>query len=317
MKFKQLLLIKLALLISSQAFAVGIKITRCPDDQLGSNAGIKRHQFGMKCVPEYVDAVYRTNMINFEDDQINPMVKDAQGNEKRKFSDIKTMDFKIYITENERTPEFGYPSFQHIEGGIAKSLVEFKDSLNINTKCDVIPRTAKATRICPAGCYLGNQFVLFDSKYLPIEEAEANGVKSLITLTSEASVENLSFQKTPLKQIIKDSVLVEQDFLKIETINGEIIVTPFHPMLKENGYMVAADKLSVGDKLLRASGEADTIVEITRSSHKAYAYNVIADTNELQSKIVVSQDFLTGDLYYQNAGTKYLNRFLLRQQDML
>lgn len=317
MKLKNLLLLPLILLLTAEASAIGITITRCSDDQLNTPNGLRRHEFGLKCISSYSDAVERIKKMNFVKDEFNPWVMTDSGENKRTYNNIDDMDFKVHIPGVTRSPEQGYPSFNRIDRGSVMELVEYKNTLDASTSCDAIPDNVEATRICPAGCYLGTQFVLFGSKYLPIEKAKDSDVSSLVTLSAHASIDHLEFQKTPLQQIIQDNVLSEQEFIYIQTQLGEITVTPQHPMLKNNGYMVTAGNLEIGDKLLRVTGEGDTVLSIRSFRDTAYAYNVVAKSDQLQNRIVVSQDFLTGDLYFQNAGTKYLNRLLLRQLNIL
>ncbi len=147
---------------------------------------------------------------------------------------------------------------------------------------------------------------------MEIQNLKADEKKQLITLTSEATLDNLKYKSTPLLLAIKDTIVKKQKAVRIQTKDGVIVVTPNHPLITSDGYMRAAGELQKGQALITKEGKASEILDIKISEYKFRSYNVEAEAYRSGERIVVAQGFLSGDLYYQNAGLRYLNRKLLR-----
>lgn len=153
---------------------------------------------------------------------------------------------------------------------------------------------------CVGSCYPGDQHVLFGSGYLPISVAVARSEAEVITLTSDSNLEDLKYQKTRVRNYSASRTKYNEEIYKFSTFSGgEIKVTAGHPVLINDGVMVKANTVRVGDSLIKANGERDLIADIQFQVVPEKVYNVAPDSDNPIENIVVAQDFLMGSAAYQ------------------
>ncbi len=299
------------MLFTSPLKAEGLlKTERCPNDSLGEPEAKKRHSWAMSCSSKYRKNVHRARVKLFEDESKNK--------DQKNYATLEETPFMVYRFWKEGQPlSFGYPGYHYVRDGKRVSIWKKEEAPGPWASCEK-PENVMITRVCPAGCYTGDQLILVDqSGASSLKDLERNPPKSIVTLTSNSTLNNLSYQKTPLRRVVKDGELVEQDFVHIETLRGGIVVTPNHPMLLSNGKMQFAKALKVGDQLLKEDGSPDEVVSLNVKKEKRLAYNVEIDTNHDRERIVVAEGFLTGDLYHQNAAIRFMNSRILRDQPII
>jgi hypothetical protein len=88
-------------------------------------------------------------------------------------------------------------------------------------------------------------------------------------------------------------------------------VTNEHPMVTGEGRLVQAQKLKVGEELLKADGTPDAIVSIEKTTHQGKVYNIKPESREQVANILIAQGYLVGSARFQNDDVDYMNRVLL------
>jgi len=182
------------------------------------------------------------------------------------------------------------------------------------------PKDYEVAYMCAAGCYTPEQMVLFSDGYQGVADGMSANKKGVKTLTAQSSFNSgssqpssLAFQNSEIASFITDIVDAHQTILEIKTVSGsEIRVTLNHPLVNEEGKVVAANTLKVGNSLVREDGQLDPIIEIKSGDYFGKVYNLSVASNDLKENIIVAQGFLNGSVRYQNEFVKDLNRDLLR-----
>lgn len=169
---------------------------------------------------------------------------------------------------------------------------------------------------CTSSCYRPDQSVRFATGDVNITDA-FNAVRNdVVTLTSDATLNNLSTQVSPVYSYTHESRdNVTQDIYTVTTASGgSLSVTKQHPVLimkRGSGRLVMAEKLVAGNELVKADGTLDPIVQIEKASHTGQVYNLAPKPTELVSNILIAQGFLVGSSRFQNDDLNYMNRALL------
>lgn len=171
---------------------------------------------------------------------------------------------------------------------------------------------------CAAGCYTPDQMIFFSDGPHAIRQAQQSSRQDIVTLSPEASLDNLDYQVSQLKSYTVDIKEYEQHILRITTLTGgELKVTLNHPLVDSEGVMRKAKDLKVGEALVREDGEFDAIQSIEKIAYDGKVYNVEMNDTETNNNIVVAQGFLNGSVHYQNAGAKEINRVALRAGNVI
>lgn len=155
--------------------------------------------------------------------------------------------------------------------------------------------------VCRASCYTPEQQILTDNGYMTIDKAEQAQHPAIITLGDKALMDNLSFQKSEVQKYtasFQDTFHVILNFQMRS--GGKIRVTPNHTLLNQEGRVVEASSLRVGDSLIATQGGLDPIDAIETSTHFGKVYNLRPSSQDKKANIVVAQGYLTGSDRYQN-----------------
>jgi hypothetical protein len=94
---------------------------------------------------------------------------------------------------------------------------------------------------------------------------------------------------------------------------GQITLTPNHPIVNDEGSLRLASDWKVGQNMVQLGGKFDEVVSIVPSVYYGKVYNVFVKSNSLQHNIVVTNGYLNGTAYFQNDGSGYINKQILRR----
>jgi hypothetical protein len=167
--------------------------------------------------------------------------------------------------------------------------------------------------MCVSGCYTPDQKLLFKDGIQEIGDAFDHKNLEIETLTTDSILEHPSYQVSELEAYTVDIAPAHQDVIDFETVSGKkLSVTKNHPLLDSQGQMRTADSLKVGESLVLQDGSFDPIIHINQRDYFGKVYNVRPKSTDLLENIVVAQGVLSGSVYFQNEGTKDLNRALFR-----
>jgi hypothetical protein len=176
------------------------------------------------------------------------------------------------------------------------------------------PTTVKWLTNCDSGCYERSMTVLFQDGYRSIPDALGDkAVTHIMTVKDGSTMDNMEFEATKIHYFTRDLNVTEQTIVKITTVSGGTLkVTENHPLLVSDGTIREADQLAVGEKLVKASGEADAIEKIEKFTIKDRVYNVAPRTANPIENLVVAEGFLSGSQRYQDKTLQDLNRLVIR-----
>lgn len=168
------------------------------------------------------------------------------------------------------------------------------------------------TAYCESGCYAPDQSLRFSDGDVNIVDAMKAQRDDLVTLTSDATLDDLATQTSRVYSYTADIRDAEQVLYQITTASGGALsVTNEHPMVTSEGRLVKAEKLTVGDQLLKADGTPDPITGIVKTDYFGKVYNITPVSREHISNVLIAQGYLVGSARFQNDDVNYMNRALL------
>lgn len=168
------------------------------------------------------------------------------------------------------------------------------------------------TAYCESGCYAPDQSLRFSDGDVNIVDAMKAQRDDLVTLTSDATLDDLATQTSRVYSYTADIRDAEQVLYQITTASGGALrVTDEHPVLTSEGRLVKAEKLRVGDQLLKADGTPDLITGIVKEDYFGKVYNIKPVSRERVSNVLIAQGYLVGSARFQNDDVGYMNRALL------
>jgi hypothetical protein len=168
------------------------------------------------------------------------------------------------------------------------------------------------TAYCESGCYAPDQSLRFSDGDVNIVDAMKAQRDDLVTLTSDATLDNLATQTSKVHSYTADIRDARQVLYQITTASGGALsVTDEHPMVTSEGRLVKAEKLTAGDQLLKADGTPDPITGIVKTDYFGKVYNIQPESRERVANILIAQGYLVGSARFQNDDVNYMNRTLL------
>jgi hypothetical protein len=168
------------------------------------------------------------------------------------------------------------------------------------------------TAYCESGCYAPDQSLRFSDGDLNIVDAMKAQRDDLVTLTSDATLDNLATQTSKVYSYTADIRDAKQVLYQITTASGGALsVTNEHPMVTSEGRLVKAEKLTAADQLLKADGTPDPITRIVKTDYFGKVYNIKPVSSERVANILIAQGYLVGSARFQNDDVNYMNRALL------
>ena len=171
---------------------------------------------------------------------------------------------------------------------------------------------SSVTAYCESGCYAPDQSLRFSDGDVNIVDAMKAHRDDLVTLSSDATLDKLATQTSKVYNYTADIRDAKQVLYEITTASGGALrVTDEHPMVTSEGLLVAAEKLTVGDELLKADGTPDPITAIEKTDYFGKVYNIRPVSSERVANILIAQGYLVGSARFQNDDVSYMNRALL------
>ncbi|MET0403070.1 MAG: Hint domain-containing protein [Cystobacter sp.] len=165
---------------------------------------------------------------------------------------------------------------------------------------------------CESACYAPEQTVLFSDGEVSISDALDARREDLMTLTPNSTLDHLQLQQNRTYSYTRETRDAEHVLFVITAASGgQLRVTNEHPIINDEGRMVQAQTLKVGDSLVKADGTPDRIVDIHKTTHFGKVYNISPVTTDLVSNVLVAQGYLVGSVRYQNDEVGYINRYIL------
>jgi hypothetical protein len=182
------------------------------------------------------------------------------------------------------------------------------------TNCTIIPTSATNVGLCVAGCYTADQKITFSEGDIEIKQALESGEVKLVTLTPDATLDNLDYMSNTVHGYTVDKYEAWQDIYVFTMESGGVLkVTNTHPLVTDDGMMRQAQDLIPGDALIRANGGSDAIIDVTVEKYFGKVYNVSPTTVDHTSNIVIAQGYLNGSHRYQNEFLDVVNSVILRR----
>jgi hypothetical protein len=167
--------------------------------------------------------------------------------------------------------------------------------------------------VCEPGCYTPDQQVLFETGEQSIAGAQSLGRADLITLSPDATLDNLTYISNPVATYTLDKEPAKQEILDFHMESGgSLSVTDHHPLVNSKGAISKAMDFVEGEYLVKQDGTFDKIVSIERREWFGKVYNLRPVSRDLVSNILVAQGYLNGSIRYQSEYVEELNRIILR-----
>lgn len=180
--------------------------------------------------------------------------------------------------------------------------------------CTALPDGTWNVGLCVAGCFPADAQVTFAEGDVEIKEAYDKGRLDLVTLSPEASLDELDYIENQVEAYTVDIVEAWQTIYTFDMKSGgRLRVTDAHPVLVADGTMRVAKSLEVGDSLVRADGSEDPIADVQVDRFFGKVYHVKPTTLDYSSNIIVAQGYLNGSARYQNEFLDMVNGVILRR----
>ena len=260
---------------------------RCSHDSLSNEKAAGRHQWMVKCEKEV------------------PLIKEFLEN----FEDTKYKKIGL-----NNTTRHLYPTFMDSKKG--KTWIA---PTTEKASCS-IPATAYIAAVCVSSCATPEQTIIAKAKHdknlkvVSFIEALTQNMAWVGTLQSNSIMSSKDIQKTAVDKWVTELVDTKQPILifKLKS-GGELKLTLNHALLHETGIMKMASEFKVGDNLLQLGAKKDQIIAIEHEDYFGKVYNVFVKSNDLKKNVVVLNGYLAGTAYFQNEGTKDLNRLIFQK----
>lgn len=211
-----------------------------------------------------------------------------------------------------------YPSFDSVVTGDGTQLFPNGVDCNLYTKD---PTTGALTLwtgnfyvafYCESSCYTPEQQVRFAGGDVGILDAMKAKRDDVITLAPDATFDDLSTQTSKVYSYTAEIRDAEHPVFKLTTASGgKLSVTSEHPLINGEGRLVTAEKLKLGEELVKADGTRDPVVKIEKTTFFGKVYNIKPEAREQVSNILIAQGYLVGSARFQNDYIAYVNRIML------
>lgn len=161
---------------------------------------------------------------------------------------------------------------------------------------------------CVAGCFSPDQVVQVpnfdtqgdsrrvipigsdnDVRKMAIEQAEAEKIRHIMTLTKDSKLDRLAYQFTEVKKYTKDidpgkQYRQPQDFVTLHFAKGgSLTTTTEHPILTTEGDLKVSSAFKSGEFVLDSAGNALEISKVQTESRRELAYNMTMNSNTSKS----------------------------------
>lgn len=165
---------------------------------------------------------------------------------------------------------------------------------------------------CAADCYTPAQELLFEGKYVGIEEAARAERASVTTLAAGSTRDEPLFAEQSVRTFTSSPVVGV--IFVLEGEDGERLeVTGPHPVVRADGTIVEARTLKAGDELASADGKPVRLARVGTYTYEGAVWNVVLASLEKADNIVVAEGILAGSMLFNNA--RAYDKFRLSLRD--
>jgi hypothetical protein len=283
--------------------------SRCSHDSLSPSQALGRYAWMKKCepsVPMIADFFEKMKGIKESPEEIFKKSYKVDSNGKASYDRMTYATFMKADGKPWSAPAPGTTDYTKREA--------LPDVSKIS--CE-IPAGTTIAAVCLSSCLTPSQSLAVDLNggEMSILEAMTSGVTSLPALTSSSSIGDVHYRAMKVDKFVTELIDSQHVILAIKTAKGRSIeVTPNHPVLISTGVLVEAKELTRGHELVGRDGQPDAIVQIEEKSHFGKVYNVFMASSVPEENLVLSQDLIIGSGHFQNEGSEFINRTILRQK---
>lgn len=269
---------------------------RCSQDSLNNAQGKKRMEWMVRCA----------NQV--------PLIKEFLENFATVTGDVNGAEYSL--TSNSRVL---YPTFMNRVGKTEKPWIAPKGTGSDNN-CTV-PSTAYIAAVCVSSCATPEEQIIAQEvasgklAAVTFIQALTKNYQFVGTLASHSGMSSRELKKTKVDQWVTELLDTDHEILEFRTLSGGLLkVTPNHPLVSDEGKMKLAVDFKVGESLVKLGGVKDEIVSITEVPYFGKVYNLFVKSADPIKNVVVTNGYLNGTAFYQNEGSKHLNRVIFRKR---
>jgi PKD repeat protein len=181
----------------------------------------------------------------------------------------------------------------------------------------VVPQNIAVGAVCVSSCSTPEQDILAEinakPKKLTFLDSLTQNKKSVYVVNAEGGMRKPTLKSIDVEKWITELFESEHDILVFKMKSGsELKLTPNHPVLTEKGTMKLASEFVVGNKFVKVNGQNDSIVAIRKIKFTGKVYNLFVKSSEPGDNIVVTNGYLNGTAFFQNEGSEYMNKTIIR-----
>lgn len=200
---------------------------------------------------------------------------------------------KVHKRERPRYPMFGV---YHKD---AAQIVIWKPEQN--NWLTPLPKNIDWIAECTSSCYTDDQELLTGQGYIPIAEAVAGKVPSIMVVEEGSEIGAIKLVEEKVGKYTASFRNTDHEIVVVNTMSGgQLKVTPGHVVLDGRGVLKTASDLVLGDSLVTEHGDLDEIVDISRQDYYGSVYNVKPESLNSVKNLVVASGFINGSDRYQN-----------------
>lgn len=200
---------------------------------------------------------------------------------------------KVHKRDRPRYPMFG------VYHEKAEQIVIWKPEQNGWAK--TLPKNIDWIAVCTASCYTDDQELLTGQGYIPIAEAVADKIPSIMVVEEGSEIGAIKLVEEKIGKYTASFRETDHEIVVVNTKSGgQLKVTPGHVVLDGRGVLKTASDLVLGDSLVTEHGDLDEIVDISRVDYYGSVYNVKPETLNAVKNLVVAGGYINGSDRYQN-----------------
>lgn len=193
-----------------------------------------------------------------------------------------------------------------------------KKPLDVSLFACSAPDVIKIAAICTSSCTTAEAQLLADfkaKKSTTFIRALTEKLPEISTLNKESTLGSFKLQQTKVDQFITEFEDANIPLLTFTMASGkQVKFTKNHPILTAKGQMKTAENFKIGDSFLKLDRQSDKIVEISEELFHGKVYNVALMSSDPKENILVTEGYLNGTSWYQNAGSDLVNQEILARQ---
>lgn len=156
--------------------------------------------------------------------------------------------------------------------------------------------------VCPQGCFEASTNILVQGTSGAFQEMLAKDIGKdhrLAALDKDSDLDNPRLVSKDVARLTSGAE--KHDLFRFKLDNGRTLqVTEFHGMVLSDGRVMHAEDVQASDTFISRSGEEVGIVSIDRVPTNLDVYNFELDVEKAEEHVIVAEDILIGDLFWQS-----------------